>query len=126
MMKRLPSLVALVSLAFAVLAFNSCSSVSPSSGSTSGSTSNTSGSNPAATQGETTRLKLSNKLYRPIVVRLERLGDPGRRDITVPARSSESVKVKPGTYKYSAVAEGFRPISKYKELEAKRSYTLYF
>ena len=123
MMKRLPSLVALVSLAFAVLAFNSCSSVSPSSGSTSGSTS---GSNPAATQGETTRLKLSNKLYRPIVVRLERLGDPGRRDITVPARSSESVKVKPGTYKYSAVAEGFRPISKYKELEAKRSYTLYF
>ena len=123
MMIRLPSLVALVSLAFAVLAFNSCSSVSPSSGSTSGSTS---GSNSAAAQGETTRLKLSNKLYRPIVVRLERLGDPGRRDITVPARSSESVKVKPGTYKYSAVAEGFRPISKYKELEAKRSYTLYF
>lgn len=123
MMKRSPSLVALVSLAFAVLAFNSCSSVSPSSGSTSGSTS---GSNSAAAQGETTRLKLSNKLYRPIVVRLERLGDPGRRDITVPARSSESVKVKPGTYKYSAVAEGFRPISKYKELEAKRSYTLYF
>ena len=126
MMKRLPSLVALVSLAFAGLLVSSCSSVSPSSGSTSGSTSNTSGSNPAATQGETTRLKLSNKLYRPIVVRLERLGDPGRRDITVPARSSESVKVKPGTYKYSAVAEGFRPISKYKELEAKRSYTLYF
>jgi len=123
MMIRLPSLVALVSLAFAVLAFNSCSSVSPSSGSTS---SSTSGSNSAAAQGETTRLKLSNKLYRPIVVRLERLGDPGRRDITVPARSSESVRVKPGTYKYSAVAEGFRPISKYKELEAKRSYTLYF
>ena len=123
MMKRLPSLVALVSLAFAGLLVSSCSSVSPSSGSVSGSTS---GSNPTATQGETTRLKLSNKLYRPIVVRLERLGDPGRRDITVPARSSESVKVKPGTYKYSAVAEGFRPISKYKELEAKRSYTLYF
>ena len=123
MMKRLPSLVVLVSLALAGLLVSSCSSVSPSSGSVSGSTS---GSNPTATQGETTRLKLSNKLYRPIVVRLERLGDPGRRDITVPARSSESVKVKPGTYKYSAVAEGFRPISKYKELEAKRSYTLYF
>lgn len=122
-MKRLPSLAALISLALAGLLVSSCSSVSPSSGSVSGSTS---GSNPAATQGETTRLKLSNKLYRPIVVRLERLGDPGRRDITVPARSSESVKVKPGTYKYSAVAEGFRPISKYKELEAKRSYTLYF
>ena len=122
-MKRLPSLVVLVGLALAGLLVSSCSSVSPSSGSVSGSTS---GSNPAATQGETTRLKLSNKLYRPIVVRLERLGDPGRRDITVPARSSESVRVKPGTYKYSAVAEGFRPISKYKELEAKRSYTLYF
>lgn len=122
-MKRLPSLVVLVGLALAGLLVSSCSSVSPSSGSVSGSTS---GSNPAATQGETTRLKLSNKLYRPIVVRLERLGDPGRRDITVPARSSESVKVKPGTYKYSAVAEGFLPISKYKELEAKRSYTLYF
>ena len=122
-MKRLPSLVVLVGLALAGLLVSSCSSVSPSSGSVSGSTS---GSNPTATQGETTRLKLSNKLYRPIVVRLERLGDPGRRDITVPARSSESVKVKPGTYKYSAVAEGFRPISKYKELEAKRSYTLYF
>ena len=123
MMKRLPSLVALVSLAFAGLLISSCSSVSPSSGSVSGSSSGSAG---AAAQGETTRLKLSNKLYRPIVVRLERLGDPGRRDITVPARSSESVKVKPGTYKYSAVAEGFRPISKYKELEAKRSYTLYF
>ena len=122
-MKRLPSLVVLVGIALAGLLVSSCSSVSPSSGSVSGSTS---GSNPSATQGETTRLKLSNKLYRPIVVRLERLGDPGRRDITVPARSSESVKVKPGTYKYSAVAEGFRPISKYKELEAKRSYTLYF
>ena len=126
MMKRLPSLVVLVSLALAGLLVSSCSSVSPSSGSVSASTSNTSATTTAATQGETTRLKLSNKLYRPIVVRLERLGDPGRRDITVPARSSESVKVKPGTYKYSAVAEGFRPISKYKELEAKRSYTLYF
>ena len=123
MMKRLPSLVVLVSLALAGLLVSSCSSVSPSSGSVSGSSSGSAG---AATQGETTRLKLSNKLYRPIVVRLERLGDPGRRDITVSARSSESVKVKPGTYKYSAVAEGFRPISKYKELEAKRSYTLYF
>ena len=123
MMKRLPSLVVLVSLALAGLLVSSCSSVSPSSGSVSGSSSGSAG---AAAQGETTRLKLSNKLYRPIVVRLERLGDPGRRDITVPARSSESVKVKPGTYKYSAVAEGFRPISKYKELEAKRSYTLYF
>ena len=122
-MKRLPSLVVLVGLALAGLLVSSCSSVSPSSGSVSGSSSGSAG---AATQGETTRLKLSNKLYRPIVVRLERLGDPGRRDITVPARSSESVKVKPGTYKYSAVAEGFRPISKYKELEAKRSYTLYF
>ena len=123
MMKRLPSLAALVSLALAGLLVSSCSSVSPSSGSVSGSSSGSAG---AAAQGETTRLKLSNKLYRPIVVRLERLGDPGRRDITVPARSSESVRVKPGTYKYSAVAEGFRPISKYKELEAKRSYTLYF
>ena len=123
MMKRFPSLAALVSLAFAGLLISSCSSVSPSSGSVSGSSSGSAG---AAAQGETTRLKLSNKLYRPIVVRLERLGDPGRRDITVPARSSESVRVKPGTYKYSAVAEGFRPISKYKELEAKRSYTLYF
>ena len=123
MMKRLPSLAALVSLALAGLLVSSCSSVSPSSGSVSGSSSGSAG---AATQGETTRLKLSNKLYRPIVVRLERLGDPGRRDITVPARSSESVRVKPGTYKYSAVAEGFRPISKYKEFEAKRNYTLYF
>ena len=122
-MKRLPSLAALVSLALAGLLVSSCSSVSPSSGSVSGSSSGSAG---AAAQGETTRLKLSNKLYRPIVVRIERLGDPGRRDITVPARSSESVRVKPGTYKYSAVAEGFRPISKYKELEAKRSYTLYF
>ena len=122
-MKRLPSLVVLVGLALAGLLVSSCSSVSPSSGSVSGSSSGSAG---AAAQGETTRLKLSNKLYRPIVVRLERLGDPGRRDITVPARSSESVRVKPGTYKYSAVAEGFRPISKYKELEAKRSYTLYF
>ena len=36
-MKRLPSLVALVGLAFAGLLVSSCSSVSPSSGSVSGS-----------------------------------------------------------------------------------------
>ena len=114
-MKALASLLLMASIALAGSVFVSCSPVAT-----------TAGAQGAASSSDTSRLKLSNTFYKPIVVRLERLGDPGRRDITVPARSSESVRVKPGTYKYSAVAEGFRPISKYKELEAKRSYTLYF
>jgi hypothetical protein len=71
-------------------------------------------------------LKLKNDFGRDVIVRLKRLGDAGHRDVIVPARSSKSLKVKPGTYKYSAAAEGFRPFSHWKELEPNRSYTLYF
>lgn len=107
--------MALVAFALVSLLLSSCGSgASSSSGAA------------VSAQGETARLKLSNKFYRPIVVRLERLGETGRRDVTVPARSSESIRLQAGTYKYSAAAEGFRPISKYKEIEARRSYTLYF
>lgn len=80
----------------------------------------------ATSSSATSRLKLSNKFYKPIVVRLQRLGDAKHRDVVVPARSSESLRVPSGTYKYSAAAEGFRPISQYKELEPGRGYTLYF
>ena len=108
-------IIALLALALAGLSLSSCGS----GGSVSTGTA-------ASAQGQTARLKLSNKLYRPIAVRLERLGQIGYRDVTVPARSSESISVKAGTYKYSAVADGFSPTTKYKEIEASRSYTLYF
>ena len=114
-MKKKSIITALLVLAFISLFLSSC-----------GSGGSVATGNPASAQGQAARLKLSNKFYRPIVVRLERLGDSGHKDITVPARSSESVSVQAGTYKYSAVAEGFRPTSKYKEIEARRSYTLYF
>lgn len=91
-----------------------------------GPTSTSSGSASASSQGETSRLKLKNDFGRDVIVRLKRLGDAKHRDVIVPARSSKSLKVKPGTYKYSAAAEGFRPFSHWKELEPNRSYTLYF
>jgi len=108
-------IIALLALALASLSLSSC-----------GSGGSVSSRTVAAAQGQTARLKLSNKLYRPIAVRLERLGQIGYRDVTVPARSSESISVQAGTYKYSAVADGFSPTTKYKEIEASRSYTLYF
>jgi hypothetical protein len=114
-MKKKSIITALLVLAFSSLFLSSCGS----GGSVSTGTA-------ASAQGQTARLKLSNKLYRPIAVRLERLGQTGYRDVTVPARSSESISVQAGTYKYSAVADGFSPTTKYKEIEASRSYTLYF
>ena len=91
-----------------------------------GPSSSTSGSGAASSQGETSRLKLKNDFGRDVIVRLERLGDAGHRDVIVPARSSKSLRVKSGTYKYRAAAKGFRPFSHWKELEPNRSYTLYF
>ena len=85
-----------------------------------------SGGASASSQGATSRLKLKNDFGRDVIVRLKRLGDAGHRDVIVPARSSKSLTVKSGTYKYSAAAEGFRPFSHWKELEPNRSYTLYF
>lgn len=128
-MKNISASIALVAIALVSLLLSSCGT--GGSNRPAGSTESTklkdqSSANSMSAQGETARLKLSNKFYRPIVVRLERLGETGRRDVTVPARSSESIRLKAGTYKYIAVAEGFRPISKYKEIEARRSYTLYF
>jgi hypothetical protein len=115
-MRRAVTIFAVVSLAaVGSIMTSSCGAAGTSPGATS-----------AGSQGETSRLKLSNKFYKPIIVRLERLGDPGHRDIIVPARSSESIRLKPGTYRYRAAAKGFRPISKYKELEPNRGYTLYF
>ena len=117
-MKNKSITIAFSTLALSCLLLSSCG--------TGGSSGSSSPAVAATGKSQEARLKLSNKFYRPIVVRLERLGESGRRDITVPARSSESIRVQAGTYKYSAVAEGFRPISKYKEIEARRSYTLYF
>ena len=114
-MKKTQSLTALACLALISALLVSCG---PSSTTSAGAT--------ASSQGETSRLKLKNDFGRDVIVRLKRLGDAGHRDVIVPARSSKSLRVKPGTYKYSAAAEGFRPFSHWKELEPNRSYTLYF
>ncbi len=114
-MKAIASLLLMASLALAGSVLISCAPVAT-----------TAGAQGTASSSATSRLKLSNTFYKPIVVRLERLGDTGHRDVLVPARSSESLRVPSGTYKYSAAAKGFRPISQYKQLDPGRGYTLYF
>lgn len=114
-MRTIASILLMASLALAGSLFVSCSPVTTGAA-----------SQGAASSSATSRLKLSNSFYKPIVVRLERLGDTDHRDILVPARSSESLTVPSGTYKYSAAAKGFRPISQYKQLDPGRGYTLYF
>ena len=81
------------------------------------------GSSTIGGEGQTSRVKLSNKLYADITVILK---GPETRQINVPARSSHSLELKSGVYEYTAGAKDFRPYSRFKVLEANRSYTLYF
>lgn len=75
-------------------------------------------------EGQISSLKLKNKLYTDIVVRME---GPESKEIVVPARSSRSLKLKSGVYKYTAGASDFLPTTpQFKVLEDGRSYTMYF
>lgn len=112
MMKKIIQLSALLAIALMGLSLNSC-----------GPTADPSGDVAADWQGQTSRLKLKNKLYTDIEVLLE---GPEKKQVIVPARSSRSLQLKSGVYHYTAGAKEFRPISHYKVLEANRSYTLYF
>ena len=114
MMKKIIPLSALFATALAGLSLTSCDSYTAPSG---GASSTIGG------QGQTSRLKLKNKLYTDIEILLE---GPEKKQVTVPARSSRSLELKSGIYHYSAGAKEFRPVSRYKVLEANCSYTLYF
>jgi len=118
-MKRLLRYSALLAIVLAGLSATSCAPSAPSSESSSAS----SGSTALKSSGAKSHVKIRNDFYRAIVVRLE---GPEKREITVPARSSRSLEVKAGIYKYATAAEGFRPISRYKVMEAGRRYRLYF
>ena len=114
MMKKLIPLSALFAIALMVLSLSSCDFYTAPPGGASAT---------IGGEGQTSRLKLKNKLYTDIEVLLE---GPEKRQVIVPARSSKSLKLKSGVYQYMAGAKEFRPVSRYKVLEANRSYTLYF
>ncbi|BDS06488.1 hypothetical protein NT6N_15280 [Oceaniferula spumae] len=78
----------------------------------------------ASHQGETTTVKISNDFYQPMTVRLGHVGDGTHKDVTIPARSDKSTKVKPGSYKVTTKVKGFRPVDSYKHFEANRRYKL--
>ncbi|MFK7910636.1 MAG: hypothetical protein AB8F34_08535 [Akkermansiaceae bacterium] len=66
---------------------------------------------------------IRNNSYRSIVVGVQ---GPERRFITVPARSSKTVSLRSGTYKYAAAAKNTRTISGYKSFSVNRRYTWNF
>lgn len=68
-------------------------------------------------------VNIRNRTYKTIVV-----GVQGRekRFITVPARSSRTVYLKSGTYKYAAAARNTRTISGYKTFYANKRYNWTF
>ena len=79
--------------------------------------------NPGGVYGGVSTLKLKNKLYTDVMVHLE---GPETREITVPGRSTETLQLKSGVYRYIAGAKDFRPIERYKALEPDRTHTIYF
>lgn len=69
------------------------------------------------------RITIQNNSYRSIVVGVQ---GPERRFISVPARSSRTVYLKSGVYKYAAAAKGVKTISGYKTFSTNRRYTWKF
>lgn len=72
---------------------------------------------------EKPRIVIRNNSYRDIVVGVE---GPEKRFISVSARSSKTVHLKSGVYKYAAAAKNTRTISGYKSFAANRNYTWKF
>lgn len=69
------------------------------------------------------KVTIRNNSYRNIVVGVE---GREKRFISVPARSSRTVYLKSGVYKYAAAAKNTRTISGYKSFSANRNYTWSF
>ena len=112
LMKMLSRILALCALLLVAMSFCSCGSATVSSP-----------GNPGGILGGTSTLKLKNKLYTDVMVRL---GGPETREIIVPGRSTETLQLKSGVYRYIAGAKDFRPIERYKALEPNRTHTVYF
>lgn len=111
-MKKILQLTALATIAASSMIISSCGSSTPSQPSYS-----------------TTRyvnkpvVTIRNVTYKTIVV-----GVQGRekRFITVPARSSRTVYLKSGTYKYAAAARNTRTLTGYKTFYANKRYNWTF
>lgn len=69
------------------------------------------------------RVTIRNNSYRSIAVGVK---GPETRMISVPARSSRTVYLRSGVYKYAAAARNTRTISGYKSFSANRKYTWNF
>jgi hypothetical protein len=79
-----------------------------------------SNSNTYTSYAEKPRIVIHNNSYRNIVVGVE---GPEKRFINVAARSSKTVYLKSGVYKYAVAAKNTRTISGYKSFAANRNYT---
>ena len=110
-MKRIIQLVALASIALTSMVVTSC-------GPTTAPAARTSTSYVAKP-----RVTIRNNSYRNIVVGVQ---GPERRFISVPARSSSTVYLRSGVYKYAAAAKNTRTISGYKSFSANQRYTWNF
>ncbi len=69
------------------------------------------------------RVTIRNNSSRSIAVGVE---GPERRIVSIPARTSRTVYLKSGVYKYAAAAKNTRTITGYKTFSANRKYTWNF
>ena len=112
-MKKVIQLSALAAIVLTSMFVSSCATPPPAP------------SRPATytTYAQKPRVTIRNNSYRNIVVGVR---GPETRMISVPARSSRTVYLRSGVYKYAAAARNTRTISGYKSFSANRRYTWNF
>jgi len=111
-MKKLIKITTLLAVAATSMIISSCDTPAPSR-------------RPAytTTYQQKPKITIRNNSYRNIVVGVE---GREKRFISVPARSSRTVYLKSGVYKYAAAARNTRTITGYKSFSANRTYTWSF
>lgn len=65
------------------------------------------------------RITIKNNSYKNVVLGLK---GPETRFISIPARSSKSINLYSGVYKYAATAQGMNVVKGFKEFGTDRSY----
>ncbi|BDS06204.1 hypothetical protein NT6N_12440 [Oceaniferula spumae] len=112
-MKKILQLTTMISVAVTTMFMSSCDTPTPKRTTPTYTT----------TYQQKPRVTIQNNSYRNIVVGVE---GPEKRFVSVPARTSRTVYLRSGVYKYAAAARNTRTISGYKAFSANRSYTWKF
>lgn len=110
-MKKLLKISALIAVAATSMFVSSCDTPAPSR------------SYRSTTYVNKPVINIRNTTYKSIVVGVE---GREKRFISVPARSSRTVYLKSGTYKYAAASRNTRTISGYKTFYANKRYNWTF